>query len=366
MKVQDITSFLETLAPSVLQEDYDNAGLIVGSPAMECTGILVTLDATPEVIREAKEKKCNLVVAHHPIVFRGLKKINGKNYVEEAVITAIKNDIAVFAIHTNLDNVIHGVNGKMADMLGLVNRRVLAPGPGRLKKLAVFVPVAHRDKLMDALFAAGAGHIGRYSECSFSMEGTGTFLAGEGTDPFVGEIGKRHTEAESRLEVIFPSWLQGSILASMRSSHPYEEIAYDIYSLDNQYNEIGSGLIGDLPVPVSETEMLQTLSKVFRVPVIRHTPLINKKISKVALCGGSGSFLTRAAISAGADMFITADVKYHEFFDAEGRLVLADIGHFESEQFTSDLLIDQLSRNFPNFAVLKTGVQTNPVMYFKG
>jgi dinuclear metal center YbgI/SA1388 family protein len=366
MNVQDITSFLETLAPSVLQEDYDNAGLIIGSPSMECTGILVSLDATPEVIREAISKKCNLVVAHHPIVFRGLKKINGKNYVEEAVMAAIKNDIAVYAIHTNLDNIIHGVNGKIADLLGLVNRRVLAPGSGRLKKLAVYVPVAHRDTLMDALFAAGAGHIGRYSECSFSVEGTGTFLAGEGTDPFVGEKGKRHTESENRLEVIFPSWLQGRVMAAMQSSHPYEEIAYEVYSLDNQYNEIGSGLIGDLPVPVSETEMLQNLSQVFRVPVIRHTVLKNKQVSRVALCGGAGSFLTRTAIAAGADMFITADVKYHEFFDAEGRLVLADIGHFESEQFTTDLLIDQLSRNFPNFAVLKTGVHTNPVMYFKG
>jgi dinuclear metal center YbgI/SA1388 family protein len=366
MKVQDITSFLETLAPSVLQEDYDNAGLIIGAPSMECTGILVSLDATPEVIREAINKKCNLVVAHHPIVFRGLKKINGKNYVEEAVMTAIKNDIAVYAIHTNLDNVIHGVNGKIADLLGLVNRRVLAPGSGQLKKLAVFVPVAHRDKLMDALFAAGAGHIGRYSECSFSVEGTGTFLAGEGTDPFVGEKGKRHAEAEHRLEVIFPSWLQSKVLSAMRSAHPYEEIAYDVYSIDNQYSETGSGLLGDLPVPVSETDMLRKLSETFRVPVIRHTALIGKKISKIALCGGAGSFLTSAALAAGADMFITADIKYHEFFDAEGRLVLTDIGHFESEQFTTDLLIDQLSRNFPNFAVLKTGVQTNPVMYFKG
>lgn len=365
MQIQDITSFLEKTAPLMLQEDYDNAGLITGDAAAECTGVLVTLDATEDVIKEAIEKKINLVVAHHPIVFRGLKKLNGKNYVERAVILAVKNDICIYAIHTNLDNVIGGVNGRIADQLGLVNRRVLLPKQGFLRKLAVFVPVADKEKLLDALFAAGAGSIGKYSECSFSLEGEGTFRPGEGTNPFVGKQGERHAEKEHRVEVIFPDWLTASVLKAMRAVHPYEEIAYDLYRLENSFQETGSGLVGELPEAVDEKTFLKKLSALFHIPVIRHTPLRGKMLKKIALCGGAGSFLTSAAIAAGADCYLTGDIKYHEFFDADNRLILCDIGHFESEQYTSDLLMDLLRDNFPNFAVLKTGVNTNPVCYFR-
>lgn len=365
MRIQDITSFLEKTAPLRLQEDYDNAGLITGDAVAECTGVLVTLDATEDVIKEAIEKKINLVVAHHPIVFRGLKKLNGKNYVERAVILAVKNDICIYAIHTNLDNVIGGVNGRIADQLGLVNRRVLLPKQGFLRKLAVFVPVAGKEKLLDALFEAGAGSIGKYSECSFSLEGEGTFRAGVGTDPFVGKQDERHAEKEQRVEVIFPDWLTASVLKAMRAGHPYEEIAYDLYRLENSFQETGSGLVGELPEAVDEKTFLKKLSALFHIPVIRHTPLRGKTLTKIALCGGAGSFLTSAAIAAGADCYLTADIKYHEFFDADNRLILCDIGHFESEQFTSDLLMDLLRDKFPNFAVLKTGVNTNPVCYFR-
>lgn len=364
MQINEIIAALEQIAPPALQEDYDNAGLITGNQQWNCTGIIVSLDATEDVVKEAIEKKYNLIVAHHPIVFRGLKKINGKNYVEQTIISAIKNDIAIYAIHTNLDNVIDGVNGKIADMLGLINRSILTPKTGLLQKLAVFVPADHKEKLVNALFAAGAGDIGQYSECSFSTAGNGTYKAGEGTNPFLGEKGTRHTEAEARVEVIFPKWLQTRVIKAMKANHPYEEVAYDVYELANVYAETGSGLVGELPEAVAETELLAKLQHIFKIPVIKHTALKGKPLKKIALCGGAGSFLTLAAVAAGADMYITGDVKYHEFFDAGGRLVLADIGHYESEQFTIDLLFDILREKFPNFAVLKTGVNTNPVCYF--
>ncbi len=365
MQIAEIIHFLETIAPPSLQESYDNAGLITGSASWECTGIIVSLDATEEVIQEAKAKGANLVIAHHPIVFGGLKKITGKTYVERTVINSIKHDIAIYAIHTNLDNVMEGVNGKMAEKLGLINCKILKPKSSTLKKLYTFVPIAQAEAIRSAIFEAGGGNIGNYSECSFNAAGTGTFNGGEGTNPFVGEPGKRHEEAELKIEVIFPAWLEEQIISSLLQAHPYEEVAYDIVSLDNQLQSVGSGMIGELPNQISEAEFLQLLQKQFGLEVIRHTSFLQKQIKKVALCGGAGSFLTKTAIAAGADVYVTGDVKYHEFFDADGRLLLADIGHWESEQFTIDLLADHLSRKFPTFAVLKTGVKTNPVAYFK-
>jgi dinuclear metal center YbgI/SA1388 family protein len=364
MKIQDITSFLESVAPPVLQESYDNAGLLTGNVGWDCTGVITTLDATEEVVLEAIEKKANLIVAHHPIIFGGLRKITGKNYVEKTVITAIKNDIAIYAIHTNLDNVLHGVNAAIADKLELINQAILQPKNNTLKKLFTFVPVAHAEKVRSAIFDAGAGHISNYSECSFNTKGEGTFKPGDGTNPFIGKIGERHTEDELKLEMIFPAWLEKKILIAMMAAHPYEEVAYDIILLENHNQQVGSGLIGDLSKPVDEAVFLSLLKEKFNPSVVRHTPLRGKPVKKVALCGGTGSFLTGAAIAAGADFYISADIKYHEFFDANGRLVIADIGHFESEQFTIDLLFDILRQKFPTFAVLKTGVKTNPVRYF--
>jgi len=364
MKISAITSFLEQLAPLFLQESYDNAGLLTGNPEWDCKGIICSLDATEEVVLEAIEKKCNLIVAHHPIIFSGLKKITGRNYVERAVIAAIKNDMAIYAIHTNYDNVMHGVNARIADKLGLINRQILSGKPGQLKKLYTYVPDAHLDAVRNAVFAAGGGQVGNYSECSFSVGGEGTFKGGEGTDPFVGSPGSRHAEPERKLEIIFESWKERTILNALIKSHPYEEVAYEIISLENINQQVGSGLTGELENPVSEQELLSLIKHAFDLRVIRHTPLRGKQVKKLAICGGAGSFLTGAAIGAGADWFITADVKYHEFFDAEGQLVLADIGHFESEQFTIGLLHEVLSEKFPNFAVQKTGVKTNPVNYF--
>lgn len=364
MQIADIIRFLETLAPPSLQESYDNAGLLTGSLSWECSGILVSLDATEEVLLEAKAKGCNLVVAHHPIVFGGLKRITGKNYVERAVITSIKEDIAIYAIHTNLDNIMTGVNGRMAEQLGLTNCKILQPKNGLLKKLFSFVPVTHAEFVRAAIFEAGGGHIGQYSECSFNAAGKGSFKAPEGSNPFVGEIGHRHEEEEMKIEVIFPAWLEQGILAAMIKAHPYEEVAYDVIRLDNPFQSTGSGLIGTLPHAMPADEFLQLLKNQFHLEVIRYTKR-EKPIHKVAICGGAGSFLTKAALAGGADAFVTGDIKYHEFFDAESRLLLADIGHWESEQFTIDLLAEQLSGKFPTFAVLKTAVKTNPVEYFR-
>jgi dinuclear metal center YbgI/SA1388 family protein len=363
MKISAIINFLETVAPPALQESYDNSGLITGSGSWDCTGILVTLDATEEVVQEAAAKGCNLIVAHHPIVFAGIKKIDPSHYVGRAVISAIKHDVAIYAIHTNLDNVIRGVNGKMADMLGLKNRSILKPVAGQLGKLVTFVPHAHLDAVRNALFRAGAGHIGNYDETGFYSQGTGSFRAGAGADPFVGEQGQRHYEPETRLEVIYPLHIQKSLVMALIEAHPYEEVAYDLLLLHNMDQSAGSGMVGELETEWEEQEFLRRVAVIFGLTVVRHTPLRGKPVKKVALCGGAGSFLIFNALRSSADVFITADVKYHEFFEADGKLVIADIGHYESEQFTVNLLFDLLQEKFPNFAVLKSGVETNPVQY---
>ncbi|SFO15088.1 dinuclear metal center protein, YbgI/SA1388 family [Chitinophaga sp. YR627] len=363
MKIRDITNAIAAFAPLQYQESYDNAGLLFGNADWEVTGVLLTLDTTEAVIDEAIEKKCNLVVAHHPIVFGGLKKINGNNYVERVAIKAIKNDIAIYAAHTNLDNVRNGVCNMMAQRLDLQQCSVLSPKRELLRKLYTFVPQAAAEKVRAALFAAGAGHIGAYDECSYNMEGTGTFKAGAGTNPYVGEIGQRHMEPETKVEVIFPVYLENAVVKALLGSHPYEEVAYDIVKLENAYAEVGSGLIGELKAPMEEEAFLRWVKQQFDTGCVRYTPLRGRPVKKVALCGGAGSFLLKRAISAGADAYISADFKYHEFFDAENQIVIADVGHFESEQFTVELFYHILTEKFPNFAPLKSTIRTNPVNY---
>jgi len=364
MKIKDVIASLETFAPLSLQEGYDNAGLITGDENADCTGILVSLDATTAVVEDAKNRGCNLIVSHHPIVFFGLKKITGKNYVQKAVINAIKNDIALYAIHTNLDNILNGVNGKIAGLLELKKISVLVPKEKQLKKLYTFVPVAAADKVRQAIFDTGGGHIGNYEECSFNVEGFGTFKGNIHTNPHVGKRGELHRENEIKVEVIFPAWLESRILKSLLTAHPYEEVAYDIIRLENRFSSIGSGVIGELTEPIEENTFLRILKEKFKLNIIKHTALLGRPISKVAVCGGAGSFLISSALTVGADLFITSDIKYHEFFDANDKMVIADIGHYESEQFTINLLQEFLEQKFPTFAVLKTEVNTNPVKYF--
>lgn len=363
MKLKELTVFLETIAPLAYQEDYDNAGLIVGNPDMDVSGAIVSLDCTEAVIDEAIENGYKLIISHHPIVFKGLKKFNGKSYVERVVMKAIKNDIALYAIHTNLDHVSEGVNRKICNKLGIKNPGILLPKESQLRKLVTFCPIAEAEKVRTALFDAGAGDIGNYSECSFNTNGIGSFKASEHTKPFVGEIGKQHQEPEIRIETVYPVYLESKILAALHIAHPYEEVAYDLYSISNSHAQVGSGMIGNLETDQDELEFLHFVKNKLGAKAIRYTALRSKKIRRVAVCGGSGSFLLPQAIRAGADIFITADFKYHEFFDAEGKLIIADVGHFESEQFTQELLLELIKEKFSNFALRLTVQNTNPINY---
>jgi dinuclear metal center YbgI/SA1388 family protein len=362
--VKDITQHLESLAPLSLQESYDNAGLLTGNNTQQVTKILVSLDATEAVIDEAIAKKCELVIAHHPIIFGGIKKLNGKNYVERTIIKAIKNDIAIYAIHTNLDNVHTGVNRKIGEKLGLQNMQILSPMKGNLKKLSVFVPNVHIAAVQNALFAIGCGHLGNYAECSFLSEGTGTYKGNASANPYAGEKGKRHIEPETKLETVFQAHMQQQVIKALIKNHPYEEVAYDIYSLENQNSQTGAGMIGNLPRPLAKKDFLNHIKTSMEANTIRYTETSENEIHKVAICGGAGSFLIKHAIASGADAFVTADVKYHEFFDAENRLMIADIGHYESEIFTKELLKDVILEKFPTFAVLLSETITNPINYY--
>ncbi|WP_281614136.1 Nif3-like dinuclear metal center hexameric protein [Flammeovirga sp. SubArs3] len=364
MKVKNIVNLLEQLAPSQYQENYDNAGLITGSGHDEVTGILVSLDCTEEIVDEAIKKDCNLIVAHHPIVFKGLKRFNGKNYVERTIIKAIKNDISIYAIHTNLDNMSHGVNYKISSLLGLENLNILSPTKNNIQKLSVFVPSENVDKVANALADAGAGIIGDYTSCSFRTLGTGTFKGNDSSNPTLGNKNTLEKIEEVKIEVQFNAHLKGKVLSAMHQSHPYEEVAYHIAPLDITNTSIGSGMYGTLPQPITVNDFLSKVKETFKCGAIRHTKVIKDTISKVAVCGGAGSFLLRNAIGVNADIFITGDFKYHEFFDAEDRIMIADIGHFESEQFTSDLLIDYLKDQIGNHKIYKTEINTNPIQYF--
>lgn len=361
--IKQVIQYLEQLAPSVYQESYDNCGLLTGNAEWELTKILVSLDCTEAVVDEAIAKGCNLIVAHHPIIFGGLKKLNGKNYVERTVIKAIKNDIAIYAIHTNLDNVQHGVNAKICEKLGLINTKILVPKTGTLKKLSVFVPQTHLQVVQEALFNAGAGNIGNYSECSFYSTGMGTFKGNEKSNAFVGEEGKQHQEPEYKLEVLVDDARLNNVISAMLKAHPYEEVAYDVYAILNTNTTIGSGMVGELPQELSAEAFLKHLKSAMNLNVIRFTPYSNK-VKKVAVCGGAGSFLLKNAIGAQADAYVTGDFKYHEFFDAENRLMIADIGHYESEIFTINLLADEILKKFPTFAVILSEINTNPINYY--
>ena len=361
--VADLARVLEAAAPLAYQESYDNAGLQCGDPRAEVKGVLISLDCTLAVVEEAIRRGCNVVVAHHPVVFKPLKRLTGANEVEQTLIKAIKNDVAIYAAHTNLDNVLAGVNRKLAQKLGLEKLRILDPKSGLLAKLAVYTPAAYAEPLLSALYAAGAGQIGNYTDCSFRFPGTGTFTPGAGTNPFLGEPGRPEQADEIRVEVLLPLQRQRAILSAMRAAHPYEEVAYDLIRLENEHQEVGSGMIGELPEALSPGDFRARLRQALGVPVVKHTAF-EKPIRKVALCGGAGSFLTGRARAAGADAYVTADLKYHEFFGAEGQLMLCDVGHFESEQFTSELFQDLLTANFTsNFAVLIAETPTNPVRY---
>jgi dinuclear metal center YbgI/SA1388 family protein len=364
MKISEIILSLEELAPFSLQEDYDNSGLIIGHPDWETDGCLICVDVNEGVIDEAARLKFRLVVSHHPVIFKGLVRLTGQTMTERIVAKAIREEVAIISMHTNLDNSKEGVNRIFAEKLGLTELSILRKSRGLLRKLVTFCPTEFAGKVREAIFEAGAGHIGEYDQCSFNAAGSGTFRAGDNTSPFVGDIGESHMESETRIETIFPAYKQKSIIRALLNSHPYEEVAYDIYPLENEFDQAGAGMIGTLEQKMTEMQFLMLLKDVLNIPCIRHSPLLGKKVGKVAVCGGSGSFLLGDAIQHKADFFVSSDFKYHQFFDADGRIVIADTGHFESEHFTCDLLADYLKKKFPTFATLISETPVSPVNYF--
>ena len=364
MKIKDLINCIEKFAPHSLQEDYDNSGLLIGNADDETHAVLTTLDVTEEVMDEAIQLNANLIIAHHPIIFSGLKRINGTNYVERIIIKAIKHSIAIYACHTNIDNVFNGVNKKIADKLGLGKLKILQPKSNQLMKLVTFVPNDATSKVQQTLFDAGAGNIGNYSECSFLVNGEGSFKPNEMSNPFAGEKNKLEKVNENRLEVIFEAHKQHAVLHALKNAHPYEEVAYYLHCLENTYQNVGSGMIGEFEKPLKWKEFLQKVKEVFKVPTLKHTAKTSEEVKKIAFCGGSGSFLLKSAIQHKADVFLSADFTYHKFFDADNKIVICDIGHFETEQFTPELFYDVIKENFPKFAVHLSKINTNPINYF--
>lgn len=370
MKVKEVIALLEELSPLSYSEGFDNTGLLVGDTNATVSGILVTLDTLEKVVDEAIEKNCNLIVSFHPIIFSGLKKITGKTYVERVVQKAIKHDIAIFANHTALDNSWHGVNARICEQLGLKNRKVLIPQGETIKKLITFVPSKDAEKVRNALFAVGAGNIGNYEKCSFNTEGQGSFKGNEDSNPVIGKKGTIHFEEETQIGITFAKHLKGAVLKALFEAHPYEEVAYELTTLENQNQHVGMGMVGALEKPMDEKNFLKFLKKTMKTACVRHSAWLNRPVTKVAVLGGSGSFAIEAAKNVGADAFVSADFKYHDFFKAENKILLADIGHYESEQYTKDLLHAYLKKKITNFApslsagrVLLSQINTNPISY---
>ena len=364
MQLRTILEALESEAPFSLQESYDNSGIQIGSPEQDVKRGLIALDVSPAVLQEAIHKECDLILSHHPLLFKGLKRITGASATEEVVMEAIRRGIAIVAVHTNLDNIRHGVNHELGRRLGLNNMRVLKPVSGLLRKLVTFCPLEHAVRVRAALFQAGAGHIGDYDCCSFNTTGKGSFRAGESASPFVGNIQELHYEPEERIETIFPEHSQNNVIAALMESHPYEEVAYDIYRLENPYDRVGSGMVGELEKALPKEEFLHLLKERLGAACLRYCEGAKDNVKQVAICGGSGSFLIQDALRAGADAFVTGDVKYHQFFDASGKLMIVDAGHYETEQYTRELILEILKKKNINFALLISEVSTNPVRCF--
>jgi dinuclear metal center YbgI/SA1388 family protein len=364
MKLKDLTSYLDSAVPLAYQEDYDNSGLQVGTPETEIHCAMVTLDVTEEVIAEAKVNNCDVVISHHPLIFRGIKRLTGKSFTERIIFESVRNNIAIYSAHTNLDIFTNGVSRKMAEKIGLEGVKVLSPSENRLLKLVTFVPESHFEKVRNALFLAGAGKVGNYDNCGFSSSGTGSFRGNEKTNPFRGKKGVLHFEQEIRFETILFSHLKDNVINALLQSHPYEEVAFDLYPLENKNIEIGLGCLGTYPEPITEDNFLKLISKVFDAGGIRYSRKTGNLIRRVALCGGSGAGLLDKAISSGADVFLTADIKYHDFFNTGNRILLVDAGHFETEKFSTEILKDLIIKKFPKFAVRFSEINTNPINYF--
>lgn len=361
--VKEIANALEKFAPLPLQDGFDNAGLQIGLTDAEITGVLLCLDVTEEVIDEAVALGYNLIISHHPLLFRPLKRITGCNYVERCVIKALSNGIAIYSAHTNLDNAQGGVNYHIAEKLGLKSVKILVPKENSLLKLVTYVPKAHAAEVRSALFSVGCGSIGNYDSCSYNIEGTGTFRANEQCNPFCGEIGELHNEPEVRIETVLPSYIKNRVVSALLKVHPYEEPAYDIFPMLNDWQSAGSGIIGELEKECDEVEFLLKIKSVFATDSIMHTPVRGKKIKRVALCGGAGGSFAGAALALGADLYLTGEARYHELFDNTDRMMYAIIGHYESEQYTTEILHRIVKSSFPKIPIATTTVCTNPIRH---
>ncbi len=364
MKIADVISAIEEFAPPAYQEDYDNAGLATGDPGTEATGAILCLDVTEKVMEEAVRHGANLIISHHPVLFRPLLTLSDGSVSARLLTAAVLRNLALYSAHTNIDRVSEGVSHLLGKKLGLQNLRMLKPAEGELRKLVVFVPVAHADRIRDALFTAGAGHVGSYDQCSFNIDGTGTFRGSEKSNPFSGQRGILNHEKEVRIETIVPQTRLSGVVSAMLAVHPYEEVAYDIYPIENKYAFAGCGMVGETTAALAETEFLENVKRTVACRCIRHSRLTGRPVRRVAVCGGSGAHLIRDAVTAGAEIYLTGDLKYHDFFEADGKIVLADIGHYESEQFTTELFYEILTKKFPNFAVRFSGINVNPINYF--
>ena len=363
MKIKEIISALERFAPLPLQDGFDNAGLQIGLTDVEATGALLCLDVTESIIDQAIEFGYNLIISHHPLLFKGLKSITGKDYIEHCVIKAIKHDIVIYSAHTNLDNAFGGVNYKIAEILGLENIQALQPKDNMLLKLVTYVPTEYSNGVRSALFNAGCGSIGNYDSCSFNQTGEGSYRALDGANPFIGNLNELHFEKEVKIETILPTYKKNEVIKALMASHPYEEPAYDFYTLLNDCQQVGSGIIGDLMNPINEIDFLEIIKEKFKVESLKHNSLTGKAIRRVAVCGGAGSFLLPQAIRNGADIFITGEIRYHDYFGHDNEILMAEIGHYESEQFTNDLLYSIISESFPHLSVQITNINTNPIKY---
>lgn len=360
MKIKEVIAALEKFAPLPLQDGFDNAGLQVGMTEAEITGALLCLDVTESVVDEAVSLGCNLIVSHHPLIFKGYKSITGKDYVERCMLKAIKNDVVIYSAHTNLDNAPQGVNYKIAEKLELQNIRILAPKEESLLKLVTYVPIAQKEVVQAALFASGCGFIGNYDSCSFQSEGSGTFRALQGANPYCGNVNELHHEPEVRIETILPAFRKGAVVRALLEAHPYEEPAFDLFSLHNSWKEVGAGVVGNLKEPMDAIDFLKRLKELFQVKCLKHNGFTDKKIERVALCGGSGSFLLPKAIGQ-AEVFITGEVKYHDYFSYDGSILIAEMGHYESEQYTQELFYSIIRDAFPELTLCLTQICTNPI-----
>lgn len=364
MKINQIVQILEEWAPTSYAEDFDNVGLLVGNKNRSCTAALITHDVSVAVVEEAIANNCNLIICFHPIIFKGLTAITGKNYVEKTVLKAIENKIAIYALHTALDNHEFGISYHLGQLLSLTKQRILIPQKNNLFHLTTYVPISDKEKLLTALHDAGAGSLGNYSHCSFSVAGEGRFLPHQNSTPAIGEKNAMTHVEEVQIGVIVPKHTQQKVLNALENAHPYETVAYELIAIENQHPNIGLGSIGELKSPLPINDFLKKVKSALNIPYIRHSESGKKNIKTVAVLGGSGSFCIDAAKRQGADALVTADLKYHDFFKAEKDLLLIDAGHYETEQFTKRLILEYLTKKIPNFAFTLSEENTNPVKYF--